>query len=273
MYTYTAGATGLDAAMPPWVPGRGLPRVGRSAQATRKRVPAFCARCERPADDWENLMLLAGSPEKVLLIEFKNEKLKPLTGKSLAEVARMRGSSPEETAMDLVIEDGSRVGTVYFLMSEDNVRKQIKLPWVTFCSDAESSAPEGVFLKASAHPRAYGNFARLLGRYVRDEKLIPLEEAIRRLTTLPAENLRIKQRGALKPEYFADVVVFDPAKIQDHATFEKPLQYSTGMVHVFVNGEQVLNDGEHTGKKPGRVVHGPGRKSVGQAVSLTRSRP
>jgi N-acyl-D-amino-acid deacylase len=259
MYAYTAGATGLDAAMPPWVQ-----EGGYRAWADRLKDPDTRARVLRemrtPADDWENLMLLAGSPEKVLLIEFKNEKLKPLTGKSLAEVARIRGRSPEETAMDLVIEDGSRVGTVYFLMSEDNVRKQIKLPWVTFCSDAESSAPEGVFLKSSAHPRAYGNFARLLGRYVRDEKLISLEEAIRRLTTLPAENLRIKERGALKPEYFADVVVFDPAKIQDHATFEKPLQYSTGVVHVFVNGQHVLKDGEHTGAKPGRVVHGPGCK-------------
>ena len=259
MYTYTAGATGLDAAMPPWVQEGGYRKW-----ADRLRDPATRAKVLRemrtPADDWENLMLLAGSPEKVLLIEFKNEKLKPLTGKTLAEVARMRGKSPEETAMDLVIEDGSRVGTVYFLMSEDNVRKQIKLPWLSFCSDAESSAPEGVFLKASAHPRAYGNFSKLLGRYVRDEKLIPLEEAIRKLTTLPAENLRIKQRGALKPEYFADVVVFDPAKIQDHSTYEKPLQYSTGMVHVFVNGKQVIKDGEHTGAKPGRAVYGPGKK-------------
>lgn len=259
MYTYTAGATGLDAAMPPWVQEGGYRKW-----ADRLRDPATRAKVLKemrtPADDWENLMLLAGSPEKVLLIEFKNEKLKPLTGKSLAEVARKRGKSPEETAMDLVIEDGSRVGTVYFLMSEDNVRKQIKLPWVSFCSDAESSAPEGMFLKASAHPRAYGNFSKLLGRYVRDEKLIPLEEAVRKLTTLPTENLRIKQRGALKPEYFADVVVFDPAKIQDHATYEKPLQYSTGMVHVFVNGKQVLKDGEHTGAKPGRAVFGPGKK-------------
>ena len=259
MYTYTAGATGLDAAMPPWVQEGGYRKW-----ADRLRDPATRAKVLRemrtPADDWENLMLLAGSPEKVLLIEFKNEKLKPLTGKTLAEVARMRGKSPEETAMDLVIEDGSRVGTVYFLMSEDNVRKQVKLPWLSFCSDAESSAPEGVFLKASAHPRAYGNFSKLLGRYVRDEKLIPLEEAIRKLTTLPAENLRITQRGALKPEYFADVVVFDPAKIQDHSTYEKPLQYSTGMVHVFVNGKQVIKDGEHTGAKPGRAVFGPGKK-------------
>ena len=260
MYTYTAGATGLDAAMPPWVQEGGYRKW-----ADRLRDPETRARVLRemrtPADDWENLMLLAGSPDKVLLIEFKNEKLKLLTGKTLAEVARMRGRSPEETAMDLVIEDGSRVGTVYFLMSEDNVRKQIKLPWVSFCSDAESTAPEGVFLKASAHPRAYGNFSKLLGRYVRDEKLISLEEAVRRLTTLPAGNLKIKQRGALKPEYFADVVVFDPAKVADHSTYEKPQQYSTGMVHVFVNGKQVLRNGEHTGAKPGQVVHGPGRKT------------
>jgi len=259
MYTYTAGATGLDAAMPPWVQEGGYRKW-----ADRLRDPTTRAKVLKemrtPADDWENLMLLAGSPEKVLLIEFKNEKLKPLTGKSLAEVARLRGKSPEETAMDLVIEDGSRVGTVYFLMSEDNVRKQIKLPWVSFCSDAESAAPEGVFLKSSAHPRAYGNFAKLLGHYAREEKLIPLEEAVRKLTTLPAENLRIKQRGALKPEYFADVVVFDPATVQDHATYEKPLQYSTGVIHVFVNGKQVLKDGEHTGAKPGRAVYGAGRK-------------
>jgi N-acyl-D-amino-acid deacylase len=258
MYTYTAGSTGLDAAMPPW-----CQEGGYRKWADRLRDPETRAKVlqemRTPADGWENLMLLAGSPDKVLLVEFKNDKLKPLTGKTLAEVARLRGKSPEETAMDLVIEDGSRVGTVYFLMSEDNVRKQIKLPWVSFCSDSESLAPEGVFLKSSCHPRAYGNFARLLGRYVRDEKLITLEEAVRRLTSLPAENLRIKQRGTLQPEFFADVVVFDPAKIQDHATFEKPLQYSTGMTHVFVNGKQVLRDGEHTGAKPGQVVRGPGR--------------
>jgi N-acyl-D-amino-acid deacylase len=259
MYTYTAGATGLDAAMPPW-----CQEGGYRKWADRLRDPETRSKVLRemrtPADDWENLMLLAGSPDKVLLVEFKSDKLKPLIGKTLAEVARLRGKSPEETAMDLVIEDGSRVGTVYFLMSEDNVRKQIKLPWVSFCSDSESLAPEGVFLKSSCHPRAYGSFARLLGRYVRDEQLISLEEAIRRLTTLPAENLRIKQRGALKPGYFADVVVFDPATITDHATFEKPQQYATGMLHVFVNGQQVLRDGEHTGAKPGRVVHGPGKK-------------
>jgi N-acyl-D-amino-acid deacylase len=172
----------------------------------------------------------------------------------------MRRKSPEETVMDLVVEDGSRVGTVYFLMSEENVRKQIALPWVSFDSDAASLAPEGAFLKSNPHPRAYGNFARLLGKYVRDEKIIPLEEAIRRLTSLPAENLKLDRRGALKAGYFADVVIFDPAKVQDHATFDTPHQYSTGVVHVFVNGVQVLKDGEHTGARPGRVVRGPGWK-------------
>jgi N-acyl-D-amino-acid deacylase len=204
------------------------------------------------------LYLAAGSPEKVLLVAFKQEKLKPLTGKSLAEVARMRGTSPEETAMDLVIEDDSRVGTVYFVMSEENIRKQLRLPWVSFDSDAESLAPEGVFLKSNPHPRAYGNFARLLGRYVRTEKIMSLEEAIRRLTSLPATNLKLDRRGELKVGHHADVVVFDPTTIEDHATFDKPHQYSTGMKHVFVNGIQVLKNGEHTGATPGRVVRGPG---------------
>jgi N-acyl-D-amino-acid deacylase len=213
-----------------------------------------------PTDEWESLYLAAGSPEKILLVGFKSEKLKPLTGKTLAQVAKMRRKSPEETVMDLVVEDGSRVGTVYFLMSEENVRKQIALPWVSFDSDAASHAPEGAFLKSNPHPRAYGNFARLLGKYVRDEKIIPLEEAIRRLTSLPAENLKLDRRGALKAGYFADVVIFDPAKVQDHATFDTPHQYSTGVVHVFVNGVQVLKDGEHTGARPGRVVRGPGWK-------------
>ena len=202
--------------------------------------------------------MAAGSPEKILLVGFKNEKLKSLTGKTLADIAKLRGKSAEETAMDLVIEDGSRVSTVYFLMSEENVRKEIALPWVSFGSDAESLAPEGVFLKSNPHPRAYGNFARLLGKYVREERIVPLEEAIRRLSSLPAANLKLDRRGALKPGFFADVVVFDPAKIQDHATYDKPHQYSTGMVHVFVNGSQVLRNGEHTGAKPGRVIHGPG---------------
>jgi N-acyl-D-amino-acid deacylase len=211
-----------------------------------------------PSKEWENLMLLAGSPDKVLLIAFKNPTLKPLTGKTLAEVARMRGKSPEETAMDLVIEDGSRVGTVYFLMSEDNVRRQAGLPWMSFGSDEASQAPEGVFLKSSSHPRAYGNFARFLAKYVRDEKAASLPDAIRRLTSLPATNLSIRQRGSLRTGYYADVVVFDPAAIQDHATFEKPQQLATGVDDVFVNGVQVLRNGKHTGAKPGRFVRGPG---------------
>jgi N-acyl-D-amino-acid deacylase len=259
MYTYTAGQTGLDAAMPPWVQ-----EGGYKAWADRLRDPAIRQRVRSemaaPTDKWENFFVAAGSPDKILLVGFKNDKLKPLTGKTLAEVAAMRGKSPEETAMDLVIEDGSRVSTVYFLMSEENVRKEIALPWVSFGSDAESSAPEGVFLKSNPHPRAYGNFARLLGRYVREEKIIPMEEAIRRLTSLPAGNLKLARRGALKPGFFADVVVFDAAETQDRATYDRPRQYSTGVRHVFVNGVQVLREGEHTGAKPGRVVRGPGWK-------------
>jgi N-acyl-D-aspartate/D-glutamate deacylase len=253
MYTYTAGATGLDAAMPPWVQ-----EGGYNKWAERLKDPAIRARVKRemttPSGDWENFFLATGSPEKILLVGFKNEKLKPLTGKTLAEVARMRKKPAEEVAMDLVVEDGSRIGTVYFLMSEDNVGKQIRLPWVSFDSDAASLAPEGAFLKSNPHPRAYGNFARLLGKYVREERLISLQEAVQRLTTFPAETLGIARRGGLKKGYFADVVVFDPEKIRDHATFEKPHQYATGVKHVFVNGVQVLKDGEHTGAKPGRVV-------------------
>ena len=259
MYTYTAGQTGLDAAMPPWVQEGGYPEWAKRLQDPdiRERVRREMS---TPTNKWENLYLAAGSADRVILVGFKNHKLKPFTGKTLAEVAKLRGKSPEETAMDLVVEDGSRVGTVYFLMSEENVRKQIKLPWVSFCSDSPSLAPEGVFLKSSTHPRAYGSFARLLGRYVRDEKLISLADAIRRLTSFPAENLRLKKRGWLRPGYFADIVAFDPARVQDHATFEKPHQYSTGMVHVWVNGQQVLREGEHTGAKPGQVVRGPGWK-------------
>jgi N-acyl-D-amino-acid deacylase len=257
MYTYTAGATGLDAAMPPWVQEGGL-----RAWIGRLKHPATRARLRRemttPTDEWESLYKLAGSPDKVLLVAFKQDSLKYLTGKSLAEVARMRGKSPEETAMDLVILDDSRVGTVYFLMSEENITRQIALPWVSFGSDAESQATEGVFLKSNPHPRAYGNVARLLGRYVREQKAVPLEEGIRKLTSLPAKNLRIRRRGTLAPGFQADVAVFDAATIADHATFDKPHQYATGMRHVFVNGVQVLRDGEHTGAKPGRVVRGPG---------------
>jgi N-acyl-D-amino-acid deacylase len=256
MYTYTAGSTGLDAAMPPWVQEGGYERW-----AERLRDPEIRARVARemttPTDAWENLYLAAG-PEKTLLVGFKNEALKPLTGKTLAEVARMRGKSPEETAMDLVVEDGSRVQVVYFLMSEENVRRQVALPWMSFGSDAGALATEGVFLRSSTHPRAYGNFARLLGKYVREERVIPLEEAVRRLTSFPAENLKIRERGRLKEGYFADVVVFDPATVQDHATFETPHRYATGVRDVWVNGVSVLRGGEHTGATPGRVVRGPG---------------
>jgi N-acyl-D-amino-acid deacylase len=257
MYTYTAGATGLDAAMPTWVQSGGL-----EAWIKRMKDPSIRARLVKemrtPSNDWENLLLLSGSPDNVLLISFKNPKLKPLTGKTLAEVAKMRGKSPEETAMDLVIEDGSRVGTVYFIMSEDNVKREVGLPWMSFGSDEASEAPEGVFLKSSSHPRAYGNFARVLAEYVRKDHAAALPDAIRRLSSLPATNLGIRNRGFLKAGYYGDVVVFDPATIQDHSTFEKPKQLATGVDDVFINGVQVLKDGEHTGAKPGRVVRGPG---------------
>jgi N-acyl-D-amino-acid deacylase len=259
MYTYQAGATGLGAGMPPWAQ-----EGGHEAWVERLRDPALRDRIARemrtPTDEWENLMLAAGTPDNVLLVGFKSEALKPLTGKSLAEVAALRGESPEETAMDLVIEDDSNVGAVFFIMSEENVAKKIAQPWVSFCSDAESLAPTGVFLKANPHPRAYGTFARLLGKYARDEGVIAMEEAVRRLTSLPASNLNIERRGALAPGFYADVVVFDPEAIIDHATFAEPHQYSSGVLHVFVNGTQVLADGEHTDALPGRVVRGPGWK-------------
>ncbi len=252
MYLYTATSTGLDALMPPWVQ-----EGGHDAWVERLKDPAIRARLKNDNEFGFD----ERSPKDVLLVSFKNDALKRLTGKTLAEVAASRGTSPEDTVMDLVIEDDSRVGVVYTsVMSEENIRKQIRLPWVSFGSDGGSMAPEGVFLKSGTHPRAYGNFARLLGKYVREEKVIPLEEAIRRLTSFPATNLKIKQRGRLAPGYFADVVVFDPATIQDHATFEKPHQYSTGVRHVFVNGTQVLKDGEHTSATPGRFVRGPGTK-------------
>lgn len=257
MYNYTAGATGLDASMPPWVQEGGYDKWAERLQNPEIRRRVY-NEMTTPTDEWESLMQAAESAEKILLIGFKNDSLKYLTGKTLAEVAKMRNTTPEEAAMDLVVQDGSRVGTVYFLMSEENVKKQIALPYMSFGSDAESSAPEGAFLKSSTHPRAYGNVARLLGKYVRDEKVIPLEKAIYKLTTLPATNLKIKKRGALKKGYFADLAIFDPETIEDHATFEKPMQYATGMKHVFINGEQVLKDGKHTGALPGRVVRGPG---------------
>lgn len=253
MYTYPAGATGLDAAMPPWVQEGGL-------EAWRRRLqdPAIRRRVKKEMDDpntkWDNFFTAVGSPDKILLIGFKNEKLKPLTGKTLGEIARMRHESPEDAAMDLVVEDDSRVGTIYFLMSEDNLKRQIVLPWVSFGSDEDTRGIDGVFLKTSAHPRAYGNFARVYAKYVRDDKLLTVAEAVRRMTSLPATNLGIARRGTLKPGYFADVVVFDPQTIQDHATFAKPMQYATGVSGVWVNGVEVLRDGEHTGAKPGRVV-------------------
>jgi len=262
MYLYTAGATGLDGSMPPWVQEGGLSRwIERLRDPeTRKRV---ATEMRTPTDAWENLLLAAGSPDRVLLVGFKNPTLKHLTGKTLAEVAMRRGTTPEEAAMDLVVEDGSRVDTVYFMMDEQDVKKNVALPWVSYGSDASSEAPEGPFLLSQPHPRAYGNVARLLGHYVRDEKVIPLEEAVRKLSGLPAENLGLRDRGLLRKNYFADVVVFDPAKVQDHATYAQPHQYSTGMVHVFVNGSQVLADGEHTGAKPGQAVWGRGRKNGG----------
>jgi len=259
VYTYPAGSTGLNAAIPPWVQEGGF-----DASLERMKDPVLrekiAAEMLEHSHAWENMYLGSGTPDNILLVGFKNEKLKPLTGKTLAEVAQMRDTDPRYTAMDLIIEDGSRVSTVYFTQSEDVVRQAIALPWVSFNSDAASLAPEGVFLKSSPHPRAYGSFARVLGKYVRDEQLIPLEEAVRKLASLPAENLRIDRRGRLSEGYFADVVVFDPVAIKDHATFIDPHQYATGMIHVFVNGEQVLLNGEHTGATPGRVVRGPGWK-------------
>jgi len=257
VYTYPAGATGLNASIPPWVQEGGFDAsLARLADPTlRKRI---AKEMQKESDTWENMYLGAGSPENILLVGFNTEQLKPYTGKTLAEVAAIRGTSPEVTAMDLIVEDGSRVDTIYFSQSEDVLRRAVGLPWVSFCSDEASPAAEGVFLKSNAHPRAYGSFARVLAKYVRDEQVLPLEEAIRKLTGFPAANLKLDRRGLLREGFFADVVVFNPEKIQDHATFVEPHQYATGMVHVFVNGTPVINHGEHTGAKPGRVVRGPG---------------
>ncbi|WP_425635881.1 N-acyl-D-amino-acid deacylase family protein [Algoriphagus yeomjeoni] len=259
MYNYVAGATGLDAAMPPWVQEGGYNKWAERLQdpVIRKQV---LQEMKTPTDEWESLMQAVEGPDKMILVGFKNDSLKYLTGKTLAEVAELRQLSPEETAMDLVVQDGSRVGTIYFLMSEENVKKQLALPYMSFGSDAGSYSIEGVFLKSSYHPRAFGNFARVLGKYVREEKVISLEQAIYKMTTLPATNLKIKKRGTLKEGYFADLAIFDPTQIQDHATFEEPMQYATGMVHVLVNGTPVLQNGEHTGAFPGQVVKGPGFK-------------
>jgi len=258
MYTYTAAGTGLDACLPPWTADGGNPALFKRLRdpAIREKI---AAEVRTPSDKWENLYLAAGSPEKILLSGFKSEKLKPLTGKTLAEVAKMRGKDPIETAMDLISEDESRIDTIYFLMSEENVKKEIAKPWVSFGSDEASQVPEGNFLKSNCHPRAYGNFARVLGKYVREDKVLTLADAIRKLSGQPATNLGLDHRGFIKEGMFADVVVFDPATISDRATFEKPHQYSVGVKHVFVNGVQVLKDGEHTGAKPGRAVWGPGK--------------
>jgi len=258
MYAYTAGATGLTASLPPWVLDGGYEELFKRLKdpVTRRKI---AAEVRTPTDKWENLFLAAGSPEKVLIIGFKSEKLKPLTGKTLAEISKMRGTDPVETILDLISEDGSRVDAVYFLMSEKNIKKQFQQPWVSLGSDAGSMAPEGVFLKSSNHPRAYGNFARFLGKYVRDEKIMPLAEAVYRLSGLPATNLGLDRRGFIRPGMFADIAVFDPAKIADRATFDNPHQYSVGVRDVFVNGTQVLKNGEHTEAKPGRAVWGPGK--------------
>lgn len=251
MYTYPASATGLDAAMPPWVQEGGLAEWRRRLQdpTIRRRVKE-----EMASDKYDNALVSAGSPDRVLLVGFRTDKLKPLTGKTLGEIARMRHATPEETAMDLVVEDDSRVETIYFEMNEDNIRKQIVLPWVSFGADSDPEGVDGVFLKFSAHPRTFGNFARVYARYVRDEKLMTITEAVRKMTSLPASNLGIARRGLLRQGYFADIAVFDPATIQDHATFEKPRQTATGVSEVIVNGVQVVHNGEHTGAKPGHVV-------------------
>jgi N-acyl-D-amino-acid deacylase len=255
MYTYTAGATGLNAGMPPWVQDGGL-----EAWIARLKDPAIRARVVAEMRDvhpagWENLMGHAGA-EGTLLLAFKNPKLKPLTGKTLAEVARMRGQSPEDTAIDLVIEDGSRVGVAYFLMSEDNVRRQVALPWVSFGSDEAAEAPHGVFKLAQPHPRAYGNFVRVLAKYVREDHALSLAEAVRKLSALPAANLSLEGRGLLKAGYYADVVVFDPQTVQDHATYEAPQQFATGVRDVLVGGRFALQNGEPTGAATGRFVKG-----------------
>lgn len=256
MYTYPASSTGFDAAMPLWVQAGGIEQWVARLKDPEQRAKAL-ADMRRP-DASENTKLAVQEPDKVILVGFKTDRLKPLTGKTLGEVARERGKPPEEVIADLIVEDGTRIQVVYFGMSEESVARHVTLPWMSFGSDAAAMAPEGVFLKSSTHPRAYGNFARMLGKYVRDEKRVPLAEAVRRMSALPASNLGIKDRGSLKPGNFADIAVFDPAKIADQATFTKPQQYAVGMVHVLVNGVPVLRDGDHTGATPGRFVKGPG---------------
>jgi len=260
MYTYIAGATGMTAAFPPSLQDGGFGKLRERLMDPKIRAEMKKA-MNTNASDWENLYYGAGGAENVLLLSFKQDSLKKYTGKSLAEVAKIRGVTAEETAMDLIIQDSTRVGVAYFLMSEENVKKQVAIPWVSFGSDEGSYTNEGVFLKSNAHPRAYGTFTRVLGKYSRDEKLITLQDAIRKLSKLPATNLKIQKRGELKNGYYADIVIFDPSKVKDNATFDKPHQYAEGMIHVFVNGAHVLKDGEHTGAQPGRFVKGPGYKA------------
>jgi N-acyl-D-amino-acid deacylase len=262
LYCYTAGAAPLTACIPPWAMEGGevaMRRRIRDPESRRRLLDDI-----RNKTDWPNFYHEAGSPENLMLIAFKHEALKPLQGKTLGQVAKQRGKDPVETLLDLLVEDESGIGTVYFITAEENIRKIIPLPWVSFCSDEAAQAPEGVFLKAMPHPRAYGSFARVLGKYVREEKLISLEEAIRKMTSLPASNLGLDRRGLLREGYFADVVIFDPKTIIDRATYEKPHQYAVGVKHVFVNGVQVLKDGEHTGAKPGRALAGPGKVEKGK---------
>ena len=256
-YPYAAGMAGLLASFPPWIQDGGIEAAIKRMKdpATRQRI---IREMRAPSQGWESLYLQCGSPERILLIAFNEESLKPLTGKTLAQVAEIRGKSPEETAMDLLIEDNGQVLAIYFSQSEENLKKTLPLPWLSYCTDESSYAPEGIFLESGAHPRAYGTYPRILGKYVRDEKLMTLQEAVRKMSALPAETLRIERRGRLQTGYFADIVVFDPSKVRDLATFENPHRYATGIVHVLVNGIQVLRDGEHTGAKPGRVVRGPG---------------
>lgn len=261
MYTYVAGGTGLTATMPPTLQDGGFGKLHERLQdpAIRKQT---IKDMNAKTDKWENFFYAVGKPENILVVGFKQDSLKKYIGKSLAEVAKLRGASAEETAMDLIVQDSTRVDCVYFLMDENNIKKQIAIPWVSFGSDEGSYEPAGNFLKFNPHPRAYGNFARVLGKYVREEKIISLQEAIRKLAKLPATNLKIHKRGEIKAGNYADIVIFDPARIKDNATFEQPHQYAEGMIHVFVNGIQVLKEGQHTGAKPGRFIKGPGYKSL-----------
>jgi N-acyl-D-amino-acid deacylase len=257
MYPYEAGATGLNACFPPWAHDGGPAALRARLRDTTQRA-RIREEMARPGVGWENLYLAANGADGILLVAFKSERLKPLTGKRLSEVARDRGGDPRDVAMDLVAEDESRVGMIVFMGSPDNLKREVGLPWMSFGSDAGSNAPEGVFLRSQPHPRTYGTFARVLGHFVRDQRAAPLEDVIRRMTSFPASNLRLERRGSLAPDFFADVVVFDPNTIKDHATYEDPQRYATGVRDVFVNGQQVLRDGEHTGARPGRALRGPG---------------